>query len=128
MLPLGPALVLAAGANDPGLVEACGPKAERSWLCSSVYRITGDETAADVADALAKPLRIVLILVVAFLVVLLSRVIINRFVRHLSGGVERLAGIARRSRDHRQHGHDARAQRSAARTRSARCSAASPRC
>jgi len=93
MLPLGPALVLAAGANDPGLVEACGPKAERSWLCSTVYRITGDETAADVADALAKPLRIVLILVIAFLLVLLSRVIINRFVRHLSGGVERLAGM-----------------------------------
>ena len=93
MITLGPALVLAAGANDPGLVEACGPKGERSWLCTSVYQITGDATAADIADALAKPLRILLILVVAFLLVLLSRVIVNRFVRHLSGGVERLAGM-----------------------------------
>jgi small conductance mechanosensitive channel len=91
MVAAGPAVVLAAGANDPGLVEACGPKGERSWLCTSVYRITGDETASDIADALAKPLRIVLILLVAFLLVLLSRVIIRRFVKHLSGGVERLA-------------------------------------
>ncbi len=92
-MPLAPALVLAAGANDPGLIVACGPKGDRSWMCSTVYRITGDSTAADVADALAKPIRIVLILVVAWLVVLLSRAIINRFVRHLSGGVERLASL-----------------------------------
>jgi small conductance mechanosensitive channel len=95
MLPLGPALVLAAGANDPGLIEACGPKGQRSWLCTSVYRITGDETSADIADALAKPLRILLILVIALLLVLLSRVIVNRFIRHLSGGVERLASTRR---------------------------------
>ena len=66
-MPLAPALVLAAGANDPGLVEACGPKGDRSWACSTVYRITGDSTAADVADALAKPIRIVFILLVAWL-------------------------------------------------------------
>jgi moderate conductance mechanosensitive channel len=93
MAPLAPALVLAAGANDPGLVAACGPKGDRSWMCSTVYRITGDSTAADVADALAKPIRIAFILLVAWLVVLLSRAIINRFVRHLSGGVERLASL-----------------------------------
>jgi len=85
--------VLAAGANDPGLVKACGPKSDRAWLCSTVYRITGDETAADVADALAKPLRIALILLIAWLLTLISRALINRFVRHLSGGVERLAGL-----------------------------------
>jgi small-conductance mechanosensitive channel len=93
MVPLAPALVLAAGVNDPGLVQACGPKGDRSWMCSTVYRITGDSTAADIADALAKPLRIVFILLVAWLVVLLSKVIINHFVRHLSGGVERLASL-----------------------------------
>ena len=70
MVPLAPALVLAAGANDPGLVEACGPKGDQSWACTTVYRITGDATAADVADALAKPIRIVFILLVAWIVVL----------------------------------------------------------
>ncbi|HXY91857.1 MAG TPA: mechanosensitive ion channel family protein [Acidimicrobiia bacterium] len=93
MTPPALALVVAAGANSPGLVEACGPKGSQSWLCSSVYRITGDQTAANVADALSKPLRIVFILVVAWLLVVLSRVLINRFVRHLSGGVERLSTL-----------------------------------
>ena len=60
--------VLAASVNDPGLVNACGPKGEQSWLCSTVYRITGDSHAADVADALAKPIRIVVILLVAWIV------------------------------------------------------------
>jgi small conductance mechanosensitive channel len=90
-----PALVLAAGANDAGLVEACGPKDGRSWLCSGVYHATGDQTAAEIADALSKPLRIVLILVVAWIAVLVSRSLIRRFVRHLGGGVERLATMPR---------------------------------
>jgi moderate conductance mechanosensitive channel len=87
------ALVLAAGTNDPELVQACGPKDSRSWLCSTVFRISGDQTAADVADALSKPLRILFILVIALFLVLISRVIINRFVRHLGGGVGRLARL-----------------------------------
>ena len=58
--------MLAASVTDADLVDACGPKGEQSWLCSTVYRITGDSHAADVADALAKPIRI--------LVVLLTRV------------------------------------------------------
>jgi moderate conductance mechanosensitive channel len=87
------AFILAAGTNDPGLVQACGPKGDRSWLCSTVYRVTGDQTAADVADALAKPIRIVVILLVAWLAVVVSKALINRFVRHLSGGVERLATL-----------------------------------
>jgi len=39
-----PSFVLAA-ASDPGLVDACGPKGQQSWLCSTVYRITGDSHA-----------------------------------------------------------------------------------
>ena len=45
-------LVLAASVSNPGLVDACGPKGEQSWLCSTVYRVTGDSHAAEVADAL----------------------------------------------------------------------------
>jgi moderate conductance mechanosensitive channel len=85
--------VLAASVNDPGLVNACGPKGEQSWLCSTVYRITGDSHAADVADTLAKPIRIVVILLVAWIAVRITRVLTGRLVKHLSGGVERLASM-----------------------------------
>jgi small conductance mechanosensitive channel len=85
--------ILAAGANDPGLVQACGPKGERSWACSTVYRITGSDTAADIADALSKPLRIVVILLVAWLLVYISRRLVNRMVRHMRGGVEKLSRL-----------------------------------
>jgi small conductance mechanosensitive channel len=85
--------VLAVSATDPGLVDACGPKGQQSWLCSSVYRITGDANAADVADALAKPIRVIVILLVAWILVRATRVFTARFVKHLSGGVERLASM-----------------------------------
>ncbi|MET0627725.1 MAG: mechanosensitive ion channel family protein [Acidimicrobiia bacterium] len=84
------ALVVASGANDPGLVEACGTKSEQSWSCSTVYRITGSSTAADVADALAKPIRIAVILLVAWILVRVSRRLVTRFVRRTSGSVDKL--------------------------------------
>lgn len=87
------ALILAVGANDAGLVEACGPKSTRSWLCSTVYRISGDSTAAEVADAVAKPVRILVVLLVAWILVRVSRVAVSRFVRHVGGGVARLATL-----------------------------------
>jgi small conductance mechanosensitive channel len=89
-----PSPVLAASASDPGLVEACGPKGEQAWLCSTVYRITGNADAADVADALAKPIRIVVILIVAWIAVRITRMLTRRLVKHLSGGVEKLASIS----------------------------------
>jgi moderate conductance mechanosensitive channel len=87
-----PSLVLAA-ASDPGLVDACGPKGEQSWLCSTVYRITGDSGAADVADALSKPIRILVVLLSAWILVRISRVLTRRLVKHMSGGVEKLAAM-----------------------------------
>jgi small conductance mechanosensitive channel len=87
-----PLLVLAA-ASDPGLVDACGPKGEQSWLCSTVYRITGDSAAADVADALSKPIRILVVLLSAWILVRITRVLTRRLVKHLSGGVEKLASM-----------------------------------
>jgi len=92
MIVATPALVLAA-ASDPGLVNACGPKGGQSWLCSSVYRITGDMHAADVADALSKPIRIVIVLLSAWILVRITRVLTRRLVKHMSGGVEKLASM-----------------------------------
>jgi small conductance mechanosensitive channel len=89
---MSPSLVLAA-ASDPGLVQACGPKGDQSWLCSTVYRITGDSHAADVADALAKPIHIVVVLIGAWILVRIARVLTRRLVKHLSGGVEKLASL-----------------------------------
>jgi small-conductance mechanosensitive channel len=88
-----PSLVLAQSSADPGLVDACGVKSEQSWLCSTVYRITGDSHAADVADALSKPIRILVVLLAAWILVRISRVFIRRLVKHLSGGVEKLASM-----------------------------------
>jgi small conductance mechanosensitive channel len=83
-------IVLAQATNDPGLVQACGPKGEQGWICSTVYRITGDQHAAEVADALSKPLRVLLILLVAWIVVRIGRHLISRLVLRMSGGVEKL--------------------------------------
>jgi moderate conductance mechanosensitive channel len=48
--------------------QACGPRGERSWLCSTVFRVTDNERASEIVDAFAKPLRIVLILLIAWVV------------------------------------------------------------
>src|SRR3954464_2246577 len=92
MMVATPPLVLAA-VSDPGLVDACGPKGEQSWLCSTVYRVTGDTHAADVADALSKPIPIVVVLLAAWILVRITRVLTRRLVSHLSGGVEKLASM-----------------------------------
>src|SRR3954447_22037592 len=88
-----PTFVIAASASDPGLVNACGPKGEQSWLCSTVYRVTGNTNAADVADVLSKPIRIVVVLLSEWILVRITRVFTRRLVKHLSGGVEKLASM-----------------------------------
>jgi small-conductance mechanosensitive channel len=59
--------------------EACGPRGERSWLCSTVFRVTDNQRASEIVDAFAKPLRIVLILLVAWIVTWL----VNRLIRRI---------------------------------------------
>ena len=87
---MGLGVVLAQATNDPGLVRACGPKGEQGWVCSTVYRLTGDQHAAEVADALSKPIRVLVILLVAWIVVAIARRFIARLVVRMSGGVEKL--------------------------------------
>jgi moderate conductance mechanosensitive channel len=92
-----PARVLAAG-NAAGLQKACGSPGNRTWLCETVYRITGSNGAADVADAVSKPARILLILVVAFVAVWLARRLVQRLARRLKAvPVPDTASAARRN-------------------------------
>ena len=51
------------------ITEACGERGQRGWLCSTVYNVTESTRAAEIADDLSKPLRILLILVVTYLLV-----------------------------------------------------------
>jgi moderate conductance mechanosensitive channel len=46
--------------------DVCGARGERSWLCSTVFRVSDNERASEIADAFAKPLRVVVILLVAW--------------------------------------------------------------
>ena len=60
---------------------ACGAEGERNWLCTTVFRITDSKSAAEVADALAQPLRIVLVVVLAFITVHILRRVVTRTAR-----------------------------------------------
>jgi small conductance mechanosensitive channel len=70
-------------ALDPQQVGACGPSADQAWLCRTVFRVSGSQDAAEVADALARPLRIVLVLVLAWIAARLTR----RFVAKVARGM-----------------------------------------
>jgi small conductance mechanosensitive channel len=58
--------------------QVCGARGQRSWLCSTVFRVTDNDRAAEIADAFAKPLRVVLILLVAWIATQLVGRIIRR--------------------------------------------------
>ncbi len=60
-----PLLVVGAQRAVDEKVAACGPTGRQSWLCSTVYEVTGNKGIAEVADDLAGPLRILLIVVLA---------------------------------------------------------------
>ena len=69
-------------AVDPQ-VMACGPKGSQTWLCSAVFRLTDSTDAAEVADALAQPIRIVLIVVLAWIIARLARRLVSRLARRV---------------------------------------------
>ena len=78
MLPLA-----TNAADELELINACGPPGQQAWLCSTVHDITGSASAAQVADDLAKPFRIGVIVLIAYLLVRLSRLFIRRVVNRL---------------------------------------------
>ncbi len=64
-------------AADPQIL-ACGPRGSQTWLCSTVYRLTDSRDAAEVADALSRPIRILLVLVLAWVAARLACRIVTR--------------------------------------------------
>ena len=73
-------------ARDPALTESCGPAEEASFLCETIYELTGNDFFAQASETLvAKPAKILLILVVAFVANRLVRRVIRRFVDGLKG-------------------------------------------
>jgi small conductance mechanosensitive channel len=62
---------------------ACGAEGERNWLCTTVFRITDSQSAAEVADALAQPLRIVLVILLAWLAIRILRRVVTRTARKI---------------------------------------------
>lgn len=96
-------ILAAAPAGSAGQVsekvEACGPRGEQSWLCSTVFDLTDSPRAAGIADDFVTPLRIALIVLVAYVLVLVARRLIKRVVRHLAadGTQERVEKIRKRT-------------------------------
>lgn len=93
-----PILLLASTASE--LTEACGPPGEASYVCRRVFEATGSEFLAKAADfTVTKPLKILVILVVAWLVVRIVRRAIRRFVEHARDETfqQRMAELRRRT-------------------------------
>jgi len=74
--------VLHAVANAD-ITKTCGPPADQSWLCAQTYRVTGSKGAAEIADALATPLRIVTVLLVAWIITVVLRRTVHRLVERI---------------------------------------------
>lgn len=88
-----------SNADELELVNACGPPGKQAWLCSTVHDITGSARASQVADDLAKPFRILVILLVAYLLVRVTRLIVRRVVKRLArdDASDQIAKLRRRT-------------------------------
>jgi small-conductance mechanosensitive channel len=77
-------MVLAATAAEQlEKVAACGVPGKQAWLCSTVYDITGSQRAAQVGDDFAVPLHLLLIILIAYIAVRITRIFVRRVVRNL---------------------------------------------
>jgi moderate conductance mechanosensitive channel len=81
---MSPHVFLSAAASIPAQVnpetDACGPPGQRSWVCSTVFNLSDNKRAAEIADWFATPLRILIILVVGWAVAWIVRRLIRRAV------------------------------------------------
>src|SRR6266498_1356903 len=66
---MSPFALLPAAASVPAQVnpetQACGPAGQRSWLCSTVFDLSDNRRGAEIADSFAKPVRVVIIPLIA---------------------------------------------------------------
>jgi small conductance mechanosensitive channel len=81
---MSPHVFLSAAASIPAQVnpetDACGPPGQRSWVCSTVFNLSDNKRAAEIADWFATPLRILIILAVGWAVAWIVRRLIRRAV------------------------------------------------
>jgi small-conductance mechanosensitive channel len=92
-------LLAATAAEQAEKIAACGPPGKQAWLCSTVYDLTKSQRAAEVGDDFALPLRILVIVVIAYLLVRISRVLVRRIVRKMQqeGTGEKISKIKHRT-------------------------------
>jgi small conductance mechanosensitive channel len=82
-----------AGALGASLVDAADPCDSGDWVCTRVYEATSNDGLASVASWLAdKPLRILLILVAAFVANRLLRNLVRHSVNHTVAGADLIGG------------------------------------
>ena len=74
-------LLATSAADELELTNACGPPGKRPWVCSTVFDITKSGRVAQLAD---DAFRILVIVVVAYVVVRISRLVIRRVVTRLA--------------------------------------------
>jgi small-conductance mechanosensitive channel len=76
-------LLAATAAEQLAKATACGPPGKQAWLCTTVYDLTGSQRAAQVGDDFATPLHVLLIIVVAYILTRVTRMLVRRTVRDL---------------------------------------------
>jgi small conductance mechanosensitive channel len=82
-MPFPGSVLLAVAAAPDGKVAACGPPGRQSWLCSTIYELSGSKGVAQVADDLASPIRVLFIVLLAVVATWLAHRVVNRFTRRL---------------------------------------------
>ena len=106
-------LLLAQAAPDSGLAGACGDAP--GIVCKLLFDLTGNDTLARVVEwVVAKPLKVLLVIVIAFFLVRLLRRLIRRLVDRL---VAQRAAQARAVEEDRSGETSARGERAAAKAR-----------
>jgi small-conductance mechanosensitive channel len=75
--------VVPAASSDAERVAVCGPPEDGNWFCTQVYRATGSRRSAEIADALEVPVRIVLVLLVAWVVARVLQRVVGRVAQRI---------------------------------------------